>query len=76
MFSLLSEGGRLAGSCVAAGAKNEETFDKALSPGDRIDGVLGGVETVSNLIQGPVDFCSETADRTGDTFSTSFCPSA
>ena len=65
---------------MVVGAKNGEALDKADKLGDSIGGFFGLFVTVSDRIHGPVDRCSETADRTGDSGSgfdcASCCPSA
>lgn len=68
MFSLLGEGERLCPEEPGlAGAKKGEVADSALSAGDNIGGgLLGPGAAFSARTHGPCDFCSETADRTGD----------
>lgn len=65
MFSLLCEGETRPPGC-AAGAKNGETPESALSAGDRVGGLLEACDVLSDLIHGPAGRCSEIAESTGD----------
>ena len=72
MFSLAPADGRLEEFCERGGAKKGDTLDKELRAGERIGGLFGGLAKSSDLIQGPVDLCSDTTDNTGEAGSASF----